>query len=253
MNIVATIYEMETAHHTMLCMARPAGGAFSVRPSATLSLRGTAFAGFEAEVAELMHNTTMWNERFSEPGYAYGTTANDFLTSVADQVPPGRVLSLAEGEGRNAVFLASLGFDVTAVDTSSVGLEKARALADEHGVSISTVEANLTNFDIRPGYWQGIVSVFCHLPPPVRKELHLRCVVGLSPGGALVLEGFHGRQLEYGTGGPKDPQRLFSLDELRGELDGLDFVIAHELDRKISEGRFHKGTVAVVQILGRKA
>ncbi len=220
------------------------------RDAAIPALRSTSIF---ADLRQAVHNEPMWDERFAEPGFAYGTKENDFLASVADRIPPGRVLSLAEGEGRNAVFLASLGFDVTAVDTSSVGLEKARVLAAERGVSITTIEADLASFAIEEGGWQGIVSVFCHMPPPLRKALHRRCVAGLAPGGVFALEGFHVRQLEYGTGGPKDPDRLFSLDELRGELDGLDLVVAQEIDREIHEGRYHKGTAAVVQILARRA
>ena len=117
----------------------------------------------------------MWDERFSEPGFAYGTEPNDFLASVADRIPMGRVLSLAEGEGRNAVFLAGLGYEVTAVDSSRVGLAKAEGLAAERGVTIATVNADLADFEIEPGVWQGIISIFCHLPPVVRAAVHERC------------------------------------------------------------------------------
>ena len=192
----------------------------------------------------------MWDERFSQPGYAYGTEVNDFVASVAPRIPPGNVLCLAEGEGRNAVHLAAMGHDVTAVDTSAVGLAKARALAAGRGVSITAIEADLADFDLGTARWQGIVSVYCHLPPPLRKDLHRRCVAALAPGGAFVLEGFIGRQLDYGTGGPKNPDVLFALDVLRTELRGLELAIAHEIDREVHEGRYHDGTAAVLQILG---
>ena len=195
----------------------------------------------------------MWNERFSEPGYAYGTEPNGLLASVADRIPMGRVLSLAEGEGRNAVFLAGLGFEVTAVDSSAVGLAKAERLAAERGVSIKTVEADLAEFEIEPNAWQGIVSIFCHLPPVVRATLHERCLRGLTAEGVFVLEGFTPRQLELATGGPKTLELLMELETLRQELPGLQFEIAREIERPATEGKYHRGTVAVVQVLATKS
>jgi SAM-dependent methyltransferase len=194
----------------------------------------------------------MWDKRFSEPGYAYGTEPNGFLVTVADRIPRGKVLCLAEGEGRNAVYLAELGYDVTAVDTSAVGLEKAEALAHERGVAIETVNADLGEFEIEPGVWQGVVSIFCHLPPVVRAALHERCLRGLAPGGVFALEGFTPRQLELGTGGPKNLELLMELEIIRQELPGLRLEIGREIEREVAEGKYHKGTAAVVQILAVK-
>ena len=194
----------------------------------------------------------MWDKRFSEPGYAYGTEPNGFLASVVDRIPRGNVLCLAEGEGRNAVYLAGLGYEVTAVDTSTVGLAKADALALDRGVTIDAVLADLADYPIDPGEWQGIVSIFCHLPPVVRAALHERCLRGLAPGGVFVLEGFTPRQLELGTGGPKSRELLMELEFIRQELPGLRLEIAREIQREVFEGKFHKGTAAVVQILAVK-
>jgi SAM-dependent methyltransferase len=194
----------------------------------------------------------MWDERFSEPGFAYGTDPNGFLVSVTARIPRGRVMCLAEGEGRNAVYLASLGFDVTAIDTSAVALEKARCLARERGVTVTTINADLAQFDIEPCAWQGIVSIFCHLPPVVRAAIHERCLRGLTPGGAFVLEGFTQRQLEHRTGGPRSRELLMDLDIIRQELPGLRFEIAREIEREVIEGKYHTGTAAVVQILAVK-
>jgi len=194
----------------------------------------------------------MWDERFSEPGFAYGTEPNGFLASIADRIPMGRVLSLAEGEGRNAVFLAGLGYEVTAVDASKVGLAKAERLAAERDVTIATVNADLAAFEIEPGAWQGIVSIFCHLPPVIRAALHERCLRGLAPGGVFVLEGFTPRQLKLATGGPKSIELLMELPTLRQELPGLRFEIAREIERPAAEGKYHRGAVAVVQVLATK-
>jgi hypothetical protein len=142
---------------------------------------------------------------------------------------------------------------VTAIDSSPVGLAKARALAEERGVEIETIETDLAKYEIEPGAWTGIVSVFCHLPPPLRVDLHARCSRGLAVGGVFVLEGFTPRQLELKTGGPRSRELLFGVDDLRRELDGLEFSIARELDRELDEGRYHNGVAAVVQVLARKA
>jgi SAM-dependent methyltransferase len=193
-----------------------------------------------------------WDERFSEPGFAYGTEPNEFIVSVADRIPQGKVLSLAEGEGRNAVYLASLGYQVTGVDGSEVGLRKAAQLAKERGVTITTVHADLGKFEIEPEQWDGIIACFCHLPPAIRIPLHQAAVRGLKPGGVFVLEAFSKEQLAYGTGGPQSLDMLMSLDELKVELAGLELVHAVQIERPVQEGRGHTGLASVVQLLGRK-
>jgi len=191
----------------------------------------------------------MWNERFAEPGFAFGTRPNEFLEAMAGKIPKGRVLCLGDGEGRNGVYLAGLGHEVTAVDSSDVGLKKAAALAAEKGAEIETIHADLADFEIGEGCWDGIVSIFCHLPPDLRPTVHRRCVAGLAEGGAFVLEGFIPRQLTYGTGGPPVAELMMNLHDLGHELDGLRFETAREIDREILEGRYHSGLSAVVQIL----
>jgi len=196
--------------------------------------------------------SSMWDERYSASDYAYGTEPNDFLKSVAGRMPAGPVLCLAEGQGRNAVYLASLGHDVLAVDQSPVGLERARELADSRGVTIATEVADLSSFIIEPGKWSGIVAIFAHLPPELRSRVFAAAVRGLAPGGAFVLEAYSPKQLEYGTGGPKDVSLLMSLDRLRAELAGLRIEHGVETEREIHEGEYHQGRSAVLQILAFK-
>jgi SAM-dependent methyltransferase len=194
----------------------------------------------------------MWNERYGSPGYAYGTEPNDFLASVASRIPPGRVLSIADGEGRNGVFLATLGHEVTSVDASSVGLAKAQRLAAARGVHITTVVADLADYAIAADSWEGIVSVFCHLPPALRQRVHRQVVRGLSPGGLFVLEAYSVRQLLHGTGGPASAELLPTLGALRTELAGLELLHAVEIEREIHEGVHHDGLSAVVQVIARR-
>ena len=191
----------------------------------------------------------MWDERYATDEYLYGTEANAFLTSVIDRIPPGRVLCLAEGEGRNAVWLAEQGRSVTAVDASPVGLAKARQLAAARGVHIDAVVADLADYPIPADHWDAIVSIFCHIRPDLRLDLHRRSVRGLRPGGVFVLEAYTPAQLRYRTGGPPHEAMLMTLAGLRQERAGLDFVHAVECEREVVEGRLHHGLGAVVQVV----
>ena len=193
-----------------------------------------------------------WDARYREAGYTYGTLPNKFLESVAGKIPLGRVLMLGEGEGRNAAYLASLGFDVTAVDSSSAGLEKADKLCKERGVKITSITADLEDYKIESDSWEGIVACYCHLPSSLRQTVNRSVLSGLKPGGVFVLEAFSKKQLAYDTGGPKSLDMLISLDELKRELAGLDFIHAQELEREVLEGSGHTGLAAVVQVLGVK-
>lgn len=194
----------------------------------------------------------MWDERYNTEEYVYGKEPNAFLASVIADMPQGRILCLAEGEGRNAVFLAEQGRDVVAVDASAVGLEKASRLANERGVKIETLVENLSDVVIEPGGWDAIVSIFAHVPPEIRRPLHKKIVQGLRPGGMLVLEAYTPEQIGLGTGGPPVVEMTMSLDALRDELDGLVFRHAVELHRDVVEGKFHTGKGAVVQLVAVK-
>lgn len=196
--------------------------------------------------------TNTWNERYDTEEFVYGREPNAFLAGVSAMMPPGDVLCLAEGEGRNAVFLARQGHRVLAVDSSAVGLSKAARLAEEHGVRIETLTTDLADLVIEPGRWDAIVSIFCHVPPPVRRVLHRQAVAGLRPGGLFVLEAYTPAQLELRTGGPPTIELLMTLADLREELAGLEFLQAREIERDVVEGRLHTGRGAVVQIVARK-
>lgn len=196
---------------------------------------------------------TQWDDRYAEPEFAYGTEPNAFLAAVACRIPAGPVLCLAEGQGRNAVFLAGLGHSVTAVDQSAVGLARARELAASRGVTVECVEADLATYRIAPGAWAGIVAIFMHLPPALRAHVYRGAAAGLMPGGVLVVEAYTPRQLTFGTGGPKVAELLVPRAALQAELAGLEFLLAQEAEREVIEGKHHHGTAAVVQVLARQS
>ena len=194
----------------------------------------------------------MWDSRYDNEEYVYGTLPNDFLqSSVHNLRPGGELLCLAEGEGRNSVWLAEQGFRVTAVDSSSVGLTKAQTLASQRGVSITTIVADLAKYELGAKRWDGIISIFCHLPPTLRENLHRAIPASLRPEGVLILEGYHPRQLEYRTGGPPTAELMITEQQLRDELQPLQILHCQELDREISEGSLHHGLGAVVQYIGK--
>lgn len=195
----------------------------------------------------------MWNKRYDGEDYAYGTKANDFLVTMVNRLPTGKILCLAEGEGRNAVWLAEQGNDVTAVDSSDIGLQKADKLAKVRGVKITTFYADLADYDIGTQQWDAIISIFCHLPHELRQDVHRRCVKGLRDNGMFLLEAYTPQQLEYKTGGPPVSEMMMEMQSLSSELNGLEFLHLQECVREIHEGEFHNGTGAVVQALAKKS
>jgi hypothetical protein len=191
-----------------------------------------------------------WDERYGTARYFYGTEPNDFLRERFTAIRGGGdVLCLAEGEGRNAVFLAQQGLRVVALDQSAVGLKKAEQLAIDRGVRVETVVADLSSYRIEPARWDGIVSIWCHLPAALRAAVHGQVVAGLTVGGVFLLEAYTPAQLRYGTGGPQTADLMPTLAELRRELAGLEFVHAVERERVVHEGEGHTGLSAVVQVV----
>lgn len=198
--------------------------------------------------------TNSWDIRYSEPGFAYGTEPNDFLAASLKHLKPGgTVLCLAEGEGRNSVFLAQHGYQVTAVDYSAVGLEKARNLAAAKEVEIKTQLVDLDDYPINSESYDGIVSIFCHLPRSIRQKIHSQINPSLKTGGSFIMEAYTPKQLLYGTGGPPQEELLMELDQVREELNPLKIVYAKEVTREIHEGTYHNGVGAVVQLIGMKS
>lgn len=193
----------------------------------------------------------MWDERYASDEFIYGTEPNDFLAEHASLLADP-VLSLAEGEGRNAVFLATLGHRVLGVDSSAVGLTKAHQLAASRGVSIQTEVVDLATYTPPADTFGAVVSIFAHLPSPMRKRLHQLVVQALKPGGVMLLEGYSKAQVQRGTGGPKDSDMLLSKTEIEQDFSDLEIVLSRELEREVIEGSFHTGLASVVQFIGKK-
>lgn len=202
-------------------------------------------------MSDLQHN--FWHQRFNETEYFYGTEPNDFLKKAATQIAKeSTIISLGEGEGRNAVFLAEQDHRVTAVDMALSGLKKTQELAHKRGVEVMTEHADLSLYELEESAWDVVISIFCHMPSVNRVHLHQQIRRGLKSGGLFISECYSTEQPNFGTGGPKSTDLLYTIEEL--ERDFADFDILHlsQLEREIYEGEGHTGLSSVIQIIARK-
>ena len=194
-----------------------------------------------------------WNGRYAAPDFAYGEAPNEFLVEQLARLPAGgAVLCLADGEGRNGVWLAGRGFAVTSLDIAEAGLAKARQLAAKRGVAVATVLADVTAFDLGHERWDAIVSIFLHLPARPRAALHARCIGALRPGGVFVFTAYTPEQLALGTGGPKEPELLPTLAEIEADFAGCAIEHRFAGRRRVVEGRLHDGDAEVAELVARK-
>ena len=199
-----------------------------------------------------MNEESFWNSRYANPDYIYGTEPNSFLAEHVDLLE-GPGLSLSEGEGRNAVFLASRGLDMLGVDISAIGLEKARKLAAARGLSIRTAVADLASYEPAADRYGTVISISAHLPSAIRNRLYPLIERALKPGGVLLLESYSVKQLARDTGGPRDADLLMTTEKIRREFPNLEPVLLREVDREVVEGTHHTGLASVIQFIGRRS
>src|SRR5512133_4230080 len=193
-----------------------------------------------------------WDTRYNTEEYVFGKRPNRFLIDCTSGLAPGKVLCLGEGEGRNAVYLASIGWEVTAVDISPYGIKKARLLAHQRGVKITTITADLNDYSIKPNAWDLIITFFVHIPAEERARMHHKVIAGLRPGGMYILEGYSPEMVRFGDRGPKEKLQRYHPEVLRTELAGLELLTVRELDRLLDEAEPDQGWVAVTQVLALK-
>lgn len=197
----------------------------------------------------------VWDSRFaSTDDFIFGTDPNQFMVSQAHLFKPGmNVLAVADGEGRNGVWLAQQGLNVTSVDGSQVALDKAARLARERGVTVETVCADLVSWDWGSQVYDAIVGIFIQFAGPnLRPRLFQRAAQALKPGGYFLLQGYHPKQLDYKTGGPSALDNLYTEDQLRAELAHMDIVHLDRYDTELSEGTGHSGMSALIDVVARK-
>jgi SAM-dependent methyltransferase len=195
-----------------------------------------------------------WNRRFSESGYLFGTEPNAWLREHADLWEAGqRVLSVADGEGRNSVWLAQRGLTVDAFDISEVGVRKARDFARITGVKVNFAVADISTLDWPESIYDGVAAIFIQFADPsLRGRIFDGMVRCLKPGGTLVLQGYTQKQLEYRTGGPPIESHLYTADLLRDAFAGLEIQELREYEAELNEGTGHKGRSALIGLVARK-
>ncbi len=196
----------------------------------------------------------MWDDRYSTPDYVYGTEPNHFLVASRGKLPrSGRVLCVADGEGRNGVWLARQGYDVHSVDFSPNAQAKAQRLAATHGVAIATELADLSAWDWPHAAYDAVVGIFIQpFGPEARRELFANIAGALKPGGVFLLEGYSLEQLALGTGGPGVAENLYSEAQLRAELTAFDIQSVSAYEREMGEGDTHKGVSALIDVVAIK-
>jgi len=195
-----------------------------------------------------------WNRRFEGDEFLFGTEPNAWLKEHAGVWPPGsRVLCVADGEGRNSVWLARQGLVVDAFDIAEAGVAKARRLADRHGVTVDYRVADCDAYAWPRGTRDGVAAIFIQFADPAqRQRLFARMVASLRPGGMLVLQGYTPRQLEYRTGGPPHASHLYTPQLLREAFAALEIVELREYEADVAEGSGHCGRSALIGLVARR-
>lgn len=191
-----------------------------------------------------------WDERYSVDEYHYGKAPNEFFKQEIDKLKPGKLLLPAEGEGRNAVYAAKLGWEVVAFDSSIEGPKKAYRLAKEQNVEINYQLKSYDEFTAEENSFDMIAFIYAHNPN--RQQNHRKLTGFVKPGGLVILEGFSKEQLKYGTGGPPNLQLLFSEEEIHEDFKDLAILKIEKLVRHLSEGKHHFGDSSIIQLLGEK-
>lgn len=191
-----------------------------------------------------------WNERYAQNLSVYGIEPNAFFKEQLQSIKPGKLLLPAEGEGRNALYAASIGWNVTAFDYSEVA--KAKTLERAASLGIATITYNISDLsliELPHEEFDAVALIYVHLPVDIRKQLNKQCIQSLKKGGTLILEAFSKDQLHYASGGPKDTALLYSLDVLTEDFSGMKIVQIQEVVTTLHEGAFHEGPASVVRML----
>jgi len=197
-------------------------------------------------------SNTMWNQRYAADEYVYGTSPNQFFRIELDKLIPGKLLLPAEGEGRNSVYAASLGWRVTAFDTSTEGRKKALRLAEQKGVHIQYQLAGYNQVLLPEEHFDCVAMVYAHASAADRSQRHRRMLSFLKPGGTFILEGFSKEQIHNRTGGPRNVEMLFSEEELRTDFHELSELNIWKEEIELQEGPFHNGQASVIRLVGVK-
>jgi ubiquinone/menaquinone biosynthesis C-methylase UbiE len=198
-----------------------------------------------------------WDERYNSEDFAYGENPNIFLNETLPQFKPGMALFAAEGEGRNAVFAAGLGWEVSAFDLSEFGKMKAEKLATKNKVSIDFTVGDIQTLQYDVNSFDALVMIYAHFPSAIKSSCHQKLISYLKPGGIVIFEAFSKNHIQYNSinpkvGGPKDMDQLYSIEEIKKDFKDFEIIELIETEVELSEGNFHIGLGSVIRFIGRK-
>jgi SAM-dependent methyltransferase len=198
-----------------------------------------------------------WNERYLSDDYAFGESPNEFLKSVLPSIQPGKILFPAEGEGRNAVFAATLGWDVYAFDVSEEGKRKADLLAQKNGVAINYIVQGMDESSYPTDSFDAIALIYAHFNQDVRSIFHQKLAQLLKPGGHIILESFSKEHLQYNrlnpaVGGPTDESLLYAIDEIKQDFSAFTALELVQKEIELQEGLYHVGKGSAIRFFGAK-
>ncbi len=194
-----------------------------------------------------------WNSRYSEREFAYGTDPNEFFKEQIDKIIPGRAIFLGEGEGRNAVYAAKLGWQVDAVDFSSSAKDKALKLAKENNVKINYAVSDLNDYDFKENDYDLVVMIFLHLPLELRTSIFSKSILSLNKNGRLLIEAFSKEQINNISGGPRSIDLLYSENDVLSLTNDLRIETMESKSIQLDEGKHHKGKADVIRFVGVKS
>ncbi|MDQ6470651.1 class I SAM-dependent methyltransferase [Flavobacterium sp. LHD-80] len=201
--------------------------------------------------------TKRWDDRYSSEEFAYGEEPNNYLKEQIEKLQVGSILFPAEGEGRNAIFTAKLGWNVSAFDISEEGRNKALKLAEANDVSIDYQVGELETLDFEEEQFDAIALIYAHFPAEIKSDIHKQLGQLLHKNGIIIFEAFSKKHLEYlaindKVGGPKDIESLFSIEEIKNDFPNYEIIELEEKEIELNEGLFHNGTGSVIRFIGRK-
>ena len=201
--------------------------------------------------------TSRWNDRYSKDEFAYGEEPNNYLKEQLTKLNVGTILFPAEGEGRNAVFAAKLGWTVSAFDISNEGKSKAIRLAEKNNVKIDYQVGELKTLDFEAEQFDAIALIYAHFPANIKSLYHKTFHRFLKNSGTIIFEAFSKKHIDYVTanekvGGPKDIDSLFSIDEIKSDFPNYEIIELLEKEIELNEGLYHNGTGSVIRFVGRK-
>ena len=193
-----------------------------------------------------------WNDRYSDKEFAYGINPNIFFKEQLEKLKPGKVLFLGEGEGRNAVYAAKLGWIVDAVDFSSSAKDKAVSLANKNDVTINYAVCDLSDFNFKENYYDLVVMIFLHLPIELSKNIFQSSIKSLKQNGKMIIVTFSKDQINNSSGGPKSIELLYSENDILSLTKSLKTEILESKEIELNEGEYHKGKANVIRFVGTK-